>query len=167
MSLTAIVDLITAAALVFGVVFGAVQLRHLRDQRRVQSDLELLHSYQTPEFVRGFILSWRLPEGLPMQEIESRLGEDMRHLYFLMATWESLGVLVHRRDIPLELVEDFFSGAIVVSWRSLRTLVEAERQLTSRDTAFEWFQWLAERILEREAASLPVPAYIEHAKWRA
>jgi hypothetical protein len=91
----------------------------------------------------------------------------MRHLYFWMATWESLGVLVHRRDIPLELVEDFFSGAIVVSWRSLRNLVEAERQLTSRDTAFEWFQWLAERILEREAASLPVPAYVEHAKWRA
>jgi hypothetical protein len=147
MSLTAIVDLVTAAALVFGVVFGAVQLRHLRDQRRIQSDLELLHSYQTPEFVRGFILSWKLPEGLPMQEIESRLGEDMRHLYFLMATWESLGVLVHRRDIPLELVE-------------------AERQLTNRATAFEWFQWLAERIMEHEKIHHPTPAYVEHAKWK-
>ena len=44
MSLATIVDIVTAAALVFGVVFAAIQLRHLRDQRRVQSALELVHA---------------------------------------------------------------------------------------------------------------------------
>jgi hypothetical protein len=31
----------------------------------------------------------------------------------------------------------------------------------------EWFQWLAERMLERETASQPVPAYIAHRHWKS
>jgi len=36
----------------------------------------------------------------------------------------------------------------------------------NRETGGEWFHWLAERMLEREKASPPVPAYIAHRNWR-
>ena len=166
MSLATIVDLVTAAALVFGVVFGAIQLRHLRQQRRVQTALELVHSFQTPEFVRGYLLIRDLPDGLTMGEVESRLGEDRQHVYLVMTTFESLGILVQRRELPLRLVEDFFSGPIIVAWRKLRPYIEEERRATGRETVSEWFQWLAERVVAHESAAPPVPAHVEHAGWK-
>jgi hypothetical protein len=36
----------------------------------------------------------------------------------------------------------------------------------NRDTVFEWFQWLAERMIEREGKTEPVPAHIAHRDWR-
>lgn len=59
-----------------------------------------------------------------------------------------------------------FGGAISISWRKLHVFVEEVRASTGRDTVWEWFQWLAERMAEREKSSLPVPAHIAHRSWR-
>jgi hypothetical protein len=40
------------------------------------------------------------------------------------------------------------------------------REHYQRETWSEWFQWLAERLMERESKSVPVPAYIAHRDWR-
>ncbi len=165
-SLTTVVEIVTAAALVFGVIFGAIQLRHLRDQRRAQSELELVHSFQTSDFVRGLVASISLPEGLSKKEIEAHLGDDILYAYLLMTTWESLGVLVYRKELPLRVVEDFFSGPVVLSWRNLRLYVAEYRAETGRETVFEWFQWLAERIMAHESREPATPAHIEHKSWK-
>ena len=86
--------------------------------------------------------------------------------WLLMTTWESLGILVHRREISLKLVEDFFSGPIALSWLKFQNLVEEMRRELDRDTYFEWFQWLAERVMERESSLPPIPAHIEYRAWR-
>ena len=82
-----------------------------------------------------------------------------------MGTWERLGVLVYRREIDLEQVDDAFSGPIVLSWQKLGQYVSELRANLQRETAMEWFQWLAERMLERETTAEPVPAYIAHKDW--
>ena len=38
-----------------------------------------------------------------------------------MTTWESLGILVFRGEVSLDLVDDFFSGAVELSWRKSET----------------------------------------------
>jgi hypothetical protein len=81
-------------------------------------------------------------------------------------TWESLGVLVFRREVTLDLVDDFFSGPILLSWQKLRVAAQEERRALDRETGLEWFQWLAERMMEREKLSPPVPAYIAHRDWK-
>jgi hypothetical protein len=48
----------------------------------------------------------------------------------------------------------------------LHALGEFRAQI-GRDTFMEWFQWLAERMLEREQAEEPVPAYLAHRGWKA
>jgi uncharacterized protein (DUF2336 family) len=40
------------------------------------------------------------------------------------------------------------------------------RAKLDRETYFEWFQWLAERIDERESVRPAVPAQIEHSAWK-
>lgn len=69
--------------------------------------------------------------------------------------------------MSLDIVDDFFSGSIVHSWEKLSQFVTELRLETGRDTRWEWFQWLAERMIERESKNPPVPAYIYHNQWKS
>ena len=77
-----------------------------------------------------------------------------------------MGVLLFRREVTLDLLDDFFSGPILVSWRKLNIYVGEMRRVLQRETGAEWFQWLAERMMEREKLTPPVPAYVAHRSWR-
>lgn len=108
-----------------------------------------------------------MPDGAQREQIFGILGpEGEDHVYLLLTSWEALGILLNRHEVTLELIDDFFSGPIVVSWRKLSRYVEAMREEAHRDTYFEWFQWLAERMIEREKKSPPTPAHIAHRDWR-
>jgi hypothetical protein len=157
---------IQAAAVVVGVVFAIYETRRYRKERNRDAAMELLHAFQTPDFAKALVHVYRLPEGLSKREIESRLGEDLHLVYALTTTWESLGVLVHRDEISMDLLDDFFSGPIIVSWRKLQGYFLGERDETGRETIGEWFQWLAERFAEREGTTPPVPAHIQFRDWR-
>jgi hypothetical protein len=165
--LTTFVDLLTAATLIFGLAYAGVELRQFRASRDRENALELLRSFQTPEFARALRAVYALPTGLTKGEIEEALGEQMDLVYALTTTWESLGILVHRGTMSLGLVDDFFSGPIRISWAKLRPYVEGERAEQGRDTIGEWFQWLAERMQERESVVPPVPAHILYTDWKA
>ena len=75
-------------------------------------------------------------------------------------------MLVFRGEVSIDLVDDFFSGPIVASWRKLQSHFFDERRETGRETVGEWFQWLAERFAERESATPPVPAHVQYRDWR-
>ncbi len=165
MSTEVVLQAIEAVAVVTGVGFAIVQVRQYRRDRRRTAAIELLHSFQTPAFAEALNIVYNLPDGLSREELEARLQGRFHILYSLMTTWESLGILVHMGEVELELVEDFFSGPILISWRKLRGHVEGERAATGRATIEEWFQWLAERLQERERVSPALPAHIEHRNW--
>jgi hypothetical protein len=78
-------------------------------------------------------------------------------------TMEFARGLLYIFDLP----DDAFSGPIIQSWVKLGKYVEAFRARVQRDTGFEWFQWLAERMLEREGQGSAIPAYIAHRNWKA
>jgi hypothetical protein len=166
MNIEAAFTVIEAIAVTFGVIFAVGEWRrHIKHQER-ESALELLHSFQTPEFSKALLLIWSLPdEGLSKKEIEQRLGDDLHLVYALMATWESLGILVFRREIRLEMVSEFFSGPITISWRRMRNYFRDERTDNQRETIGEWTQWLAERLMEQEAVDGRPPAHIAHKNW--
>jgi len=165
MDVSTIAELVTALTLVVGVVFAVIQVRHLRGSREREAALELLHSFQTVEFVKALRIVVDLPAGLSRKEIEERLGERVDFLAVFMATWESIGILVFRREISLDLVDDFFGGFAVVSWRVIKRSVE-ERRSKLQPRYGEWFEWLVERLMERQSTSPPVPAHTKHRNWK-
>jgi hypothetical protein len=75
-------------------------------------------------------------------------------------------VLVFRREISLDLVDDFFSGPITISWRKLRGYFLTEREEQHRETIGEWFEWLSDRLADQESLEPPAPAQIAHKDWR-
>jgi hypothetical protein len=65
----------------------------------------------------------------------------------------------------MDMVDDAYSGPIALSWHKLELYVSGMREEYQRETMFEWFQWLAERMRDRERSRPPVPAHIAHQEW--
>jgi hypothetical protein len=167
MDISTIANLINAIAVTAGVIFAAAQIRQYRQRRQRDAMLELVRSFQSPAFTAAYRRVLSLPDGADAAKIREVLGPDGEDVVYLVSlTWESLGVLVYRREVTLDLVDDFFSGPLVISWRKLKVYSEEWRRTLNRETGNEWFHWLAERMLEREKTSPPIPAYVAHRHWR-
>ena len=164
MDLHTYLSLLSTTAIVCAGIFAGVQLRQLYKQRARESALQMLRSFQTPEFTDAVNIVFTLPEGLSKKEIEERLGDKLTSVMVMFGTFESLGILIFHRE--MEMVDDFFSGIIILSWRKFRNYIEGMRSVGKRDTYYEWAQWLAEQFEKRESKLPVVPAYIAHRDWK-
>lgn len=158
--LNTIATITSTIILIIGVGFGLIQLRYHRASNQTNAMLELVHRFQTPEFARAMRTLFEIRNESTDITVYSVIERDPGLVYDLMATWESLGILVYRGEVSLDMVDDFFSGPIAISWEVLADYVVEERKEMQRDTMWEWFQWLAERMQERESIRPPIPAYV-------
>src|ERR1700724_4715148 len=164
MDISTLANLINAIAVTAGVIFAATQIRDYRRQRKRDSMLSLVRSFQNPTFAKALRRIVELPDNASVDDIRKILrpeGEDL--LVQVTATWETIGVLLFHGELSIDIIDDFFSGPILISWRKLLSYTIDIRRQYERDTWSEWFQWLAERMMERETTAPPVPAYIAHA----
>lgn len=166
MQLTIIIQIVSTIAMSLGIVFGILNLRNFQVMRKREAAILMLNSFQTMEFVRGLLYIFDLPDNAANEDLEALPEDKYMTIYLVLGTWERLGILVHRHEISVELVDDAFSGPIIQSWVKLGKYVESFRARVKRETGFEWFQWLAERMLERERHGSAVPAYIAHKNWK-
>jgi hypothetical protein len=160
-----LVDIISTIAIIIGIGFGINQLRQYQSSRKRDSSQYLLNSYQTAEFLEGICTILSLPDGLTKKEIEEKVWDDVGLIFLVMSTWESIGILVFQKEIPMDMVDAAFSGPLLVSWEKLKLYVIGMRKEHQRDTFFEWYQWLYDRLIEREKEKHPVPAHVEHKDW--
>ncbi len=166
MELTTLLSLITTIAIVTGGIFAGVQLYQLKKQRARESALQMLNSAQTPQFMEGVNILFNLPDGLTKKQIEGLTGDKMNCLLVMFGTFESLGFLVYRHEISLELVNAFFGGAIVMYWMRLQNYFIELRGVSGRENYGEWVQWLAEQLEKRSSKTPTMPAHIEYKDWK-
>ncbi len=162
-----ILQLISTAIMIIGVIFGIQNIRQFQASRKRESAILMLHSFQTGEFVKGLMVILNFPGKMSLADISALPQDEFQAILIVVGTWERLGVLVFRREIDIELVEDAFSGPVIQSWQKLSPYIQEFRAQLQRDTAMEWFQWLAERMIERETDASPQPAYAQYQDWKA
>jgi hypothetical protein len=154
MDISTIANLINAFAVTAGLIFAATQIRYYRQRRRRDAMVELVRSFQNPSFASAFRRVLSLPDNATTEQIREKLGPEGEEIVYLVAlTWESLGVMLFRGEVTIDLIDDFFSGPILISWRKLNVFVEEDRRALDRNTVAEWFQWLSERMIEREKST--------------
>ena len=161
----AIAEIVGVAGIFASLVYLNIQFRQSKKGDEREAAFELIRSFQTVEFTKIMQKTFDIPVGMSKAELDDRLGDDLPMLYAYFATWESLGIMVQRRQIGLDLVCDFFSHPILHAWNIAETYVGELRHDLGRDTPWEWFQWLAEKVRDHEAIVDPTPAYIEHKDW--
>jgi hypothetical protein len=119
MDLSSVVDVLSIIAVVSSLIFAGIELRQFRISRERESALELFRTIQSRDFMSGVRAITKLPNNQSKEQVEELAGERTDDLYFVLASVEGLGALVHRGELRLGLVEDFFSGIIVVTWLKL------------------------------------------------
>jgi hypothetical protein len=157
---------ITMVAVVAGVSLAASELRQVRNAQEMQGILQLYQTIQTPEYVKGSNIITNLPDTISITAVDSLIaGPDGLTLRAMLLTYEAMGAMVYRGDIPIDWVDELFHFSIVNGWKKLGPTIVARRKRLGYDGLMEWFQWLAERLEERSATG-EAPAYEAHRDWK-
>jgi hypothetical protein len=125
----------------------------------------LINSFTTPDFNKGLQLVLDMPIGLNKEEMEKHVG-GMEKIFPLLVTMESFGVLLHRGEITIDILDDFWGGFIGIIWQKIERYTLDMREETGRDTIGEWTQWLAEQMMHREKEKPAIGAHQLYKDWR-
>jgi len=161
-----IAEILGAASIVGGVVFGIVQIREFRAQRREVVTVELLRSFNDPQLAQALNLIRELPDGLSAEELRSRGPEYEKAAVMISTTYETIAFLVFREMTSFSMVAELTGGIALVMWRKLASWTEAVREEQAQPSWAEWFQWLAEQLARETEQKEAHPAYEKFADWR-
>ena len=160
-----IARIVSSVVVISGVIFGIIQIRQYQQQRQDVAAVQLVNSFQSPDFNKSLRKVWSLPDAASWQELQE-LGNEWEAAAFQVGmTLETMGVLVYRRIVPLAILDELMGDAVMVLWRKLQPWVEHLRIEQKRDSAYEWFQWLAERLAEKERRT-EIGAYWKYRNWK-
>jgi len=166
-TLANLAEIFGAVFVIGGLGFGVVQLQHYRQQRRETAAIELLRSFHNPEFSRSLRAVLALPRGVRKSDLGECSADQENAIMVVVLTFESIGVMVFRGIVPLEMVDELLGGVCVESWRRLNNYTDDSRVERDRKTMSEWFQWLAERLEEQHTRNGRKAAYEQHRHWRS
>jgi len=157
-------EILGVIIVVGGLYFAVLQIRQFRQQRRELAAIELFRFFGNPRFTKAYQTILRLPEGLTAEDIRSSELQLEDAAMLVSSTMENIGVMTFHRIVPFTIVNHLIGNSVVVLWRKLERWVVVLRGEIGNDAAFEWFQWLAERLEEYEVYD-PLPAHIAHRGW--
>ena len=166
LSTETLLNLLQTAAILTGIIFGLRELGELRKSRELETTLALVDVFQNENTAIGIRQLSTLPANLPLDEFNRQLGEERDAVWAFGATFETLGILVHRGEVSLELVDEFFGGPAILAWERLGPYIITMRQRNGNPQTLEWFQWLAERLQEHRAKPGTAPAYVKYRDWK-
>lgn len=158
--LAGVAEILGGVAVVFAISFGFVEFRRYKATEQKEAAASLARSFQTPELAATLRIVVELPEPISMQQYRDLPDAEKNLIWSLFCSMESIGILVSRSELPIELVDEFFSIPIIEGWRKLAPYVEELRRETDSPQAWEWYQWLHERLAEHHKTLPRVPAHI-------
>jgi len=164
-TLANLAQILGAVAVVAAIVFGFVQIRQFRVQRRDAAAAELVRSFQDASFTQSFRLITALPDNATAEQLRAG-GRAMEEAALAIGIrYEAVALLVFRGIMPLSLVGQLTGAVAIELWSKMRAWALLERKEHSREHFLEWFQWLVEQLERRGRKSEP-PAYTQHRNWR-
>jgi hypothetical protein len=146
-----------ALSFLAALIFGIAQVKAVARDRRERLTLETLRGFQTREFAElmSFVNSSKFPKS--WEDARALSGIDNVMLIEFSQKMESLGILVAEGLIDIDLVDKTLGNYVTTTWNKYKIFIIPTRE---RDPYLnEYYQWLAERMEEREENSPREPYY--------
>jgi len=146
---------IAAASVVAGVIFAVLQLRNLVKMRKTDLVIRLYSTFGSKEFQEARFKFLNL-EFQNYNDYVKRYGplfsESPAHIATTMVGmfFESAGVLLRRKLIDIDLVEDLLTGATQRAWRKMKPIAEGARKQLNEPRIWEYFEYLNNEMQKRE-----------------
>jgi len=147
---------VAAIGVLVGVVFAILQLRDLVKTRQTDLVMRLYSTFGSRDFQEAWITgsTWEFkdyPDFLQKYGRHPKIGIETWVLFNSVATFfEGIGVLLYRKLIDIELVDDLLSSPIKLAWESMKPIVEGSREQWKRPQIWEWFEYLYNEMQKRE-----------------
>ncbi len=156
-------QLVGQVALVVGAAVAVYQLIQIRQTRHQEAALQVITGINTQEFRNAFNAVNELPIGASAQQVREAGPAMEAAAGTVMMAFESLGVLVHNRVVPIDLVDQVIGGFLRESWRRLEQYVHWKRKALGYGRWGEWYQWLFEHLAQNPRRA--VGAYEAFKDW--
>ena len=158
-------EILSAIIVVGGIVFAVLQMRQTRQQRRELAAIELFRSFGNPQFTEAYHNVLHFPDDLTADELKRRFPDGEQCAMLISTTMENIGVMMYQRIVPSAVVANLIGTSTIIMWKKLRLWAEDLRHELDAPNAFEWFQWLAERMQEFHDDDSK-PAYDAYRDWK-
>lgn len=158
-------EIIGVIIVVVGLLFAMLQTRQFRQQRREMAAIELLRFFGSPRFADAYRTILQMPEGMSAEDIRAGDPALEKSAMVIGTTMENIGVMTYQRIVPFMVVNNLVGSSTVILWRKLEKWVGALREEIGEPYAFEWFQWLADRLADDHGDDQR-PAYVAHKDWK-
>ena len=159
-----IAEIVGAIMIVGGAVFGIVQVRELKQQRRNAIASDLMQTFYSTDLSHAVSMIHELPDGVSAAELRTKGTECERAAVLICTNFETMGLLVFENIAPYHMVQQLAGGMIVSMRRKLQRWMDELRIEQNQPSWAEWFQWLAERLEDtKEEAN---PAYLKYRDWK-
>jgi len=138
---------IASASVVVGVVYYIFQIRHQSKMRQTDLVMKLYSQFNSFEFQKV----WE-----EILKREAKDFEDYCSKYGMADTiavgmfFEGIGILLKRKLISIDLIDDMFTGPIKMTWEKYRDLTKEGRKAKNQPEGFEWFEYLYSEMKKRE-----------------
>ncbi len=159
-----VAEILGVLIVIGGLYFAVLQMRQIRQQRRELAAIELFRFFASPRFTEAYKIILHLPDGMSAEDIRTKKAKIEDAAMLISTTMENIGVMTFQRIVPFLVVSNLVGTSVMVLWRKLENWTMGLREELDSPDAFEWFQWLAERLKEYEPENAK-PAYEEFKTW--
>ena len=153
---TEISAIVAAVGVLIGVAYYIMDMRNQAQKRQTDLVMQLYSEFGSKEYVEAmpklFLLEFKDYEDFKQKYPTSTFATSEASTSYTMYCYffEKVGLLLHRKLIDIELVDDLFSMAITICWEKVRPIVEGRRKEWNTPQYWEWFEYLYNELKKRE-----------------
>lgn len=160
-----VLQVVTFIALLTGILFGILEVRRARDLRAEKAALDVFDITVQRDIIDALVKIFDLPLKATPEQV--RKSSDVRiATQLIMNLFEYWGIMVFYRIVPLRTLDLLVGGVVRGSWSRLENYVLDERISVSNPALAEWFQWLADRLVEYPQPEKEFGAHVAFSKWK-
>jgi hypothetical protein len=152
LDITTVSVLIASAGVLIAAAYYISQIRYQRKLRPADMVMRLYRTFASMDFQKAY---------QKVQNLEFESLEDYKNKYendsefeiavmYVCLFFEGVGVLLHRKLIDLDLVDDLMSTDILYTWARCGELIKSWRESQDRPQVLEWFEYLSNELQNRE-----------------
>jgi hypothetical protein len=148
---------IASASVVIGVIYYIFQIRHQSKVRQTDLIMRLYSTLGSKEYVQNDVSIFNqgvndLEDFMRKYSSFPKFMDSPEYVPYMMDSefFEGVGILLHRKLVDIELVDDLFSSPIITIWEKTLPMTKALREYFKRPQLAEWFEYLYNEMKERE-----------------
>ena len=164
-TLANIAEIVGVLIVIGGLFFALLQMGQIRQQRRELAAIELFRFFGSPNFAAAYKTVLHLPDGLSADDIRNSPDGTEDAAMLISTTMENIGVMTYQRIVPFQIVNNLIGVSTQVLWKKLERWANGVRDELDDPAAFEWFQWLSDRLSENQEPRSG-PAYEAETDWQ-